>query len=212
MKIAVIGAAGKAGSAIIQEAKQRNHQVTAIVRHPEKLKERNIAVLKKDLFDLTREDLADFDVVVNAFSASAQQAELHVKAGRKLIQLLSGLTNTRLIVVGGAGSLFVDADKKVPLVDTPEFPEAFRSIATNQAKNLQDLYKTSKLNWTFLSPSAVFAIGKRTGHYTTGDDHLLVNRKGKSYVSYADYAAALVDEIERPKHQNKRFTVVSEED
>lgn len=211
MNIAIIGAAGKAGSRILEEAKKRGHQVTAIVRNPEKLADPDLAFIQKDLFDLTREDLASFDVVVNAFSAPQDKENLHVEAGRKLIQLLSGVKGTRLIVVGGAGSLYVDEAKTLRVVDTPDFPKIFFATASNQAKNLDELKATTALNWTFVSPSALFALGKRTGHYKTGKDHLLTNSEGKSYVSYEDYAAAVVDEIEKPEHFNERFTVVSEE-
>jgi putative NADH-flavin reductase len=211
MNIAIIGAAGKAGSCIAQEAIRRGHQVTAIVRHPDKLTDPNLHFIQKDLFDLTRDDLTTFDVVINAFSAPFGKEELHVKAGRKLIKLLTGISQTRLIIVGGAGSLFVDKDKKIRVIDTPDFPDIFKATASNQAKNLEDLQNTTNLNWTFLSPSAIFALGKRTGHYKTGKDHLLINTSGKSFVSYEDYAAAVIDEVEAPKHIKERFTVVSEE-
>ncbi|SFG20749.1 NAD(P)-dependent oxidoreductase [Sporolactobacillus nakayamae] len=211
MNIAIIGAAGKAGSRIAQEAIKRGHQVTAIVRHPDKLDDTSLNIIQKDLFDLTRGDLAAFDAIVNAFSAPFGQEDLHVKAGRKLIELVTGLSQTRLIVVGGAGSLFVDKDQKTRVIDTPDFPDIFKATASNQAKNLEELQETTDLNWTFISPSAVFALGKRTGHYRTGKDQLLLNNTGKSYVSCEDYAAALIDEIEAPKHVRERFTVVSEE-
>ncbi|WP_100486076.1 NAD(P)-dependent oxidoreductase [Sporolactobacillus pectinivorans] len=208
MKIAIIGAAGKAGSRILKEASDRGHQVTAIVRHPEKV-DKNIPYLQKDILELTRSDLEPFDVVVNAFSAPAGRGNIHIEAGRVLIRALSG-TDTRLIVVGGAGSLYVDEAETVRLIDTPEFPKQFFEAASKQTKNLEELQQSENLNWTFLSPSAMFALGKRTGHYKTGHNRLLVNSDGKSYVSYEDYAAALVDEMEHPEHLNERFTVVSE--
>lgn len=211
MNIAIIGAAGKAGSRIAQEAVKRGHQVTAIVRHPDQLADSNLSFIQKDLFELTRGDLTAYDVVINAFSPLSGKEDLHVKAGRKLIELVTGISGTRLIIVGGAGSLFVDKDKKTRVIDTPEFPDIFKATASNQAKNLEDLQATNDLNWTFISPSATFALGKRTGHYKTGKDHLLLNGSGKSYVSYEDYAAAVIDEIEAPKHLKERFTVVSEE-
>lgn len=210
MKISVIGASGKAGSRILKEALSRGHDVTAIVRQPDKLDVPDIPVIKKDIFDLKKEDLEPFDVVVNAFGAPFGQEHLHVEAGRVLINALNGSKHTRLIVVGGAGSLYVDEAKTTLLVDIAEFPKEVLPTASNQAKNLEDLKASHDLTWTFVSPSAIFAIGKRTGHYKTGKDQLLFNSKGDSYVSYEDFAAAVVDEIDNPKHLNERFTVVSE--
>lgn len=208
--IAVIGATGKAGSRILKEALDRGHQVTAFVRDASKLENKSIPVVEKDVFDISTADLKPFDVVVNAFGAPFGQEHLHVDAGNALIKAIKGAPDTRLIVVGGAGSLFVDEAKTVRLVDTPEFPDFVRPTATNQGKNLDILQQTEGIQWTFISPSANFALGSRTGTYQTGKDQLLVNSKGESYVSYEDYAVAVVDEIEQPKHINERFTVVSE--
>ncbi|MFC7394807.1 NAD(P)-dependent oxidoreductase [Scopulibacillus cellulosilyticus] len=210
MKIGVIGATGKAGSRILKEAVNRGHDVTAIVRHASKITDKNTEVLEKDVFNLTSEDLKSFDVIVNAFGAPAGQEHLHVDAGRVLIQALKEAPNTRLIVVGGAGSLFVDEEKTTRVMETPEFPKEFLQTAQNQGKNLEDLQQSNSISWTFISPSAIFMPGKRTGSYKTGKDHLLVNSIGESYVSMEDYAIAVVDEIEKPEHLNKRFTVVSE--
>lgn len=210
MKIGVIGATGKAGSRIAAEAKSRGHEVTAIVRNAAKLEDKSLSVLEKDVFHLTSEDLKVFDVVVNAFGAPLGQEHLHVDAGRVLIEAIKGTVHTRLIVVGGAGSLYVDEAKTVKVIDTPDFPDFVKPTAANQAKNLEDLQKSEGIKWTFVSPSAIFAIGKRTGAYQTGKDNLLVNSKGESYVSYEDFAVAIVDEIEHPKHLNERFTVGSE--
>lgn len=208
--IAVIGATGKAGSRIVEEALQRGHEVTAIVRNASKLDNKHVSVVEKDIFDLKAEDLQQFDVVVNAFAAPSGQEQLHVDAGNVLIEALKGAKATRLIVVGGAGSLYVDEAKTVRVMDTPDFPALFLPTASNQGKNLDILLGTEGVNWTFLSPSANFALGKRTGSYQTGVDQLLINSKGESYVSYEDFAVAVVDEIEHPRHLNQRFTVVSE--
>ncbi|MGX2961458.1 NAD(P)-dependent oxidoreductase [Peribacillus sp. JNUCC 23] len=211
MKIGIIGATGKAGSRIAKEALERNHEVTAIVRDAAKLQVEGVAILEKNVFDLTTDDVKGFDVVVNAFGAPFGEEHLHVDVGNVLIEVLKGAPNTKLFVVGGAGSLFVDPDKKVRVIDTPDFPDMFKPTASNQGKNLEILQGTDSIAWTFLSPSALFAVGKRTGTYQAGKDHLLVNSKGNSYVSYEDYAVAVLDELENPKHVNERFTVVSEE-
>jgi uncharacterized protein len=211
MKIGVIGATGKSGTLIVKEALERGHEVTAIVRNASKVKETNVKVLEKDLFDLTSDDLKVFDVVVNAFSAAPGEENLHVAAGKVLIKALEKNLNTRLIVVGGAGSLFVDEEKTLRLFDTSDFPEAYLATAKNMGKNLMELQSATDIKWTYISPSAFFdSQGKRTGNYVTGKDQLMVNSKGQSYISYPDYAIAILDEIEKPKYINERFTVVSE--
>ncbi len=210
MKIGIIGASGKVGSLILKEAVSRGHQVTAIVRDKSKLKDTNIAVIEKNILDLTQDDVQQFEVVVNAFGAPLGEEQAHVDAGHALIEVLKG-TNTRSIVVGGAGSLYVDENKTIQLVDTPEFPDIYKQTAKGQGRNLEELQQTEGLTWTFISPSAHFDVeGKRTGSYKLGKDHLLVNSKGESYISYSDYAIAVVDEIENPQHINERFTVVGE--
>lgn len=211
MKIGIIGATGKAGNLILKEALKRGHEVTAIVRNSQKIEKLDIPVLEKDIFSLSSADLAPFDAVVNAFGVPPEKADQHIEAGRLLIELLKATPETRLIVVGGAGSLFVDEARTTRLAETPEFPEAFKSIANGQAQNLADLEASEGIHWTFLSPAAFFdSEGRRTGRYQKGDDGFIVNSKGKSYISYADYAIALVDEIESGEHKNRRFTVVSE--
>lgn len=209
MKIGVIGATGKAGNRILTEANKRNHDVTAIVRDASKLKQKDIPAIVGDVFDLKTEDVQDFDVVINAFGAPFGKEELHVTAGRHLIDIFSPI-DTRLIVVGGAGSLYVDDEQTTKLIDTPEFPKEFVPTAANQAQNLEDL-QASAVNYTFVSPSAVFdPDGNRTGNYILGTDKLLVNNDGDSYVSYADFAVALLDEVETPAFEKQRFTVASD--
>lgn len=207
MKIGIIGATGKAGQFITKEAIEKGFDVTAIVRNASKLSQ-EIPAIEKEVFTLTKEDVQAFDVVVNAFGAPIGEEHLHVEAGKHLIDIFTGI-DTKLIVVGGAGSLFVDTEKTTRVVDTPDFPDFVIPTAANQFQNLKDL-QASSIHWTFVSPSAFFdPEGPRTGNYTLGTDFLLVNEQGESYVSYADFAVALVDEIANPKHENKRFTVGS---
>lgn len=211
MKIAIIGASGKAGQEIVKEAVLRGHEVTAIVRDASKLQDQSVQVIQKDVFELQAEDLKGFDAVVNAFGAPGGQEHLHIEAGQALIKALKGAPSTRLIVVGGAGSLFVDPALTTRLYETPEFPAIYLETARSQGQNLVDLQQSEGVQWTFVSPSAFFdPAGKRTGKYTAGQDQLLVNSEGNSYISYADYAIAIIDELEQPKHQNRRFTVVGE--
>lgn len=210
MNIGIIGASGKVGSLILKEAVNRGHQVTAIVRDQKKITDANVAVVKKNILELTQEDVKPFDVIVNAFGAPLGEEQVHVDAGHALIEALKG-TDTRAIIVGGAGSLYVDEDKTLRVMDTADFPDIFKPTAKGQGRNLEELQATTDITWTFISPSAMFdAEGKRTGAYQVGKDHLLVNSKGESYISYADYAIAVVDEIEKPQHVNERFTVVGE--
>ncbi|MBG9775110.1 NAD(P)-dependent oxidoreductase [Brevibacillus laterosporus] len=210
MKIAIIGATGRAGKLIMQEAVQRGHEVTAIVRDASKLDQnQKVAVLQKDVFDLTTQDLNKFDVVVNSFGAKPGEEHLHVDAGNVLIEALKNAPQTKLFVVGGAGSLFVDEAKTVRLYETPEFPKEYLATATNQGKNLEILKQSNLPQWTFLSPSAMFEPGERTGRYQKGEENLLVNAKGESSISMDDYAIAVLDELENPHFVNKRFTVAS---
>lgn len=211
MKIGIIGATGKVGTKVLQEATRRGHEVTAIVRNAAKLNHSDVKVIEKDIFNLTTDDIKDLDVVVNAFGAPLGEEEAHVEAGRALIALLKDI-DTRAIIVGGAGSLFVDEAQTTRVVDTPDFPEVVKPTAKGQGRNLQDLKDSEGITWTFVSPSAEFdAEGKRTGSYTSGKDQLLVNSQGNSYISYADYAIAIVDEAENADHINERFTVVGEQ-
>ncbi|OWR32978.1 hypothetical protein CDO73_00265 [Saccharibacillus sp. O23] len=211
MKIAVIGATGKAGNLIVQEAKSRGHEVTAFVRSASKFNEEGVAVVEKDVLSLTSEDVQGFDAVVNAISMPPGQESGHVEAGRKLIEAFKGAPESRLIVVGGAGSLYVDDAKTTRLVDTPDFPDLYKPTASNQGQNLLDLQASEGLKWTFVSPAAFFdAEGARTGSYQAAGDVLTVNAAGDSYISYPDYAIAIVDEIENAEHVNERFSVVGE--
>ncbi len=125
------------------------------------------------------------------------------------MEALSG-TATRLIVVGGAGSLFVDREQTTRLADTPDFPEAYLPTAKSQTLNLIDLEQTTDLHWTFVSPAAFFdPEGERTGTYQLASDVLTVNAAGDSYISYADYAVAIADEVEHNRHDKERISVVS---
>lgn len=207
MKIAVIGANGKAGKLIVKEAVQQGLDVTAIVRHPNQSAAQH--VLEKDLFDLTKADLQSFDVVVDAFGVwGTDKQEQHQTSLKHLCDALSG-TQVRLIVVGGAGSLYLDQAHTQQLVDAPNFPDAYKPTASNMAQALKALRQRQDINWTYLSPAADFQPeGERTGKYQLGGEEFTVNAQGESVISYADYALALVDEIVKPQHLKQRFCVV----
>ncbi|WP_285767043.1 NAD(P)-dependent oxidoreductase [Peribacillus sp. SI8-4] len=211
MRIGIIGASGKVGSLIMKEAKDRGMDVTAIVRNASRITETNVHVLEKDIFALTGPDLTSFDVVVNTYKAPEGEEHLYVDAGRVLVKALKEAPQTKMIVVGGAGSLFVDETNTTRLMDTPDFPNFVYPTASNAAKQLEELQKTDSIAWTYISPAGFFdPEGKRTGSYRTGKDHVILNGKGQSYISYADYAIAVVDEIENPQHINERFTLIGE--
>ncbi|AOZ92840.1 NAD(P)-dependent oxidoreductase [Paenibacillus crassostreae] len=208
MNIAVVGASGRIGSRIVGEALSRGHHVTAVVRDSKKVEQFNdIAVIEKDIFEITNE-LQAFEVVVSAYGTKFGEEHLHIDANNKLIELLHEAPNTRLIVVGGAGSLLVD-DQGTRVLDTPGFPDFALPTAKNQGEALTLYLADQVIDWTFLSPAAEIEPGTRSGQYQSGKDHLLVNTEGRSYISMEDYAVAVLDEIEQPKHRKERFTVAS---
>ncbi|NUF28016.1 hypothetical protein GA0061081_104162 [Gilliamella bombicola] len=211
MKIAVIGASGKTGQLLVKEAISRGHDVTAIVRKASQQLDPKATVMIKDLFELTYTDLKPFDVIIDAFGTWALESlPLHQTSLKHLTDILSGKTN-RLLVVGGAGSLYVNPQHSLRLVDAPDFPDAFKPLATNMAKALDALRTCDDVQWTYLSPAIEFnADGERTGHYILGGEEVLFNSKGKSQISYADYAIAMIDEAEKAKHIKQRFTVATE--
>lgn len=208
MKVAIIGASGKAGKLIMNEALERGYDVTAIVRNKSKIDNTKVNIIEKDLFSLTKDDIKGFDVLVSAFGVwEEKELDKHSLSMEYLCKILSN-TNIRLIVVGGAGSLYIDKNKK--LMDSENFQEIFKPLANNMSKAFDILRNKKDVVWTYISPSADFsADGERTGEYNIGHDELCFNSKGESYISYADYAIALVDEIGNKKYLNQRITVVS---
>ena len=210
MNIAVIGANGKTGSLVVKEALKRGHNVTAIVRDKNKVN-KELSVIEKEIANLTKEDLEKFDVIVNAFGIwEESKFDLHSVYTKHLCDLLSG-TPIRLIIVGGGGSLYVDSSHTTQAYDTPEFPDIYQSIARAAGKALAEVRKRDDVQWTYFSPPLEFdAEGIQTNSYIVGGEELIFNKDGRSYISYPDYAIALVDEIDTPKHIKKRFTVISE--
>lgn len=209
MKLAVVCANGKAGQKIVKEAVERGLDVTAVVRE----ENRTVAqkVLQKDLFDLTRDDLSGFDVVVDAFGAWTEETlPQHSTSLQHLCDILSG-TDTRLLVVGGAGSLYTNPEHTAQVMDGPDFPDAFKPLAKAQGKALEELRERQDVRWTFLSPAGDFQVeGARTGKYILGGEELTLNAKGESVICYADYAIAMVDEATQGNHIQQRISVVEE--
>jgi len=200
MKIALIGASGNAGSQILAELSRRGHQITAIARHPEKIAALpGVTPVKGDVYDAKALAalLRGHDAVASAVHFTASDPQLLLDAVRA-----AGIK--RYMVVGGAGSLEVAPGKK--LIDQPDFPEAYKAEAAGGSTFLDMLRATTDLDWTFLSPSAMFVHGERTGVFRLGEDQLLSNAQGSS-ITFEDYAIAFVDELEHPKHIRRRFTV-----
>ena len=199
-KIALIGASGNAGSRILKELSDRGHHVTAIARSPEKIATLpNVVAKKGDVFDQTglSKLLAGHDAVISSVHFTASDPVTLIEAVRA-----SGVP--RYLVVGGAGSLEIAPGQRVG--DLPDFPADYKAEATKGAEFLDLLKQETQLDWTFLSPSAEFVPGERTGKFRIGKDNLLSNEEG-SRISFEDYAIALVDEIEKPQHSRQRFTV-----
>lgn len=210
-KVAIVCAAGRQGTRLVNEAVSRGYDVTGFVRGEDKVANPKAKTIVKDLFDLTREDLAGFDVVIDAFGAWTDETlPLHRTSLKHLCDILSG-TDIRLLVVGGAGSLYVNPEHTVQVKDLESFPDAFKPLANMQGAALEDLRKRNDVKWTFLSPAGDFvADGERTGRYLLGGEEYFVNAKGESRISYADYAIAMIDEIENANNIQRRFSVIGE--
>ncbi len=207
MKIAVVCANGKAGQLITKEALQRGMEVTAVVRGENRSQAPRS--INRDVLDITPEDLKGFDAVVDAFGVwEEDKLPLHSTSLKILCDALSG-TDIRLLVVGGAGSLYLDPEHKACVADGPDFPDMFQPLAAAMARALDELRLRDDVKWTYMSPAVDFqAEGARSGEYILGGEELTLNGKGESVVSYADYAIAVVDEIIRGGHIQKRVSVV----
>ncbi|WP_354685619.1 NAD(P)-dependent oxidoreductase [Cupriavidus necator] len=201
MKIAIIGATGRVGTRLTDEALRRGHQVTAIARQASSLPAREGVTAKDvdatDTAALTAA-LSGHDVVISTARFASLNAQQVTSAVRQ-----AGVP--RLLVVGGAGSLYVAPD--VQLVDTPGFPDAYKVEALAGRDFLNALRGEQQIDWTFLSPPALFEPGERTGKFRIGKEDLLSDAAGKSWISMEDYAIAKLDEIEKPAHSRQRFTV-----
>lgn len=198
--VALIGASGNAGNRILKELSDRGHRVTGIARNPDKIARLpNVTAVAGDVVDKTAlaSLLRGHDAVISSVRFIGSDPALLIAAIRD-----AGIK--RYLVVGGAGSLEVAPGQR--LVDQPSFPAAYKGEASKGAEFLDQLRKVDDLDWTFLSPSALFTAGQRTGKFRLGKDQLLTTDSGSS-ISFEDYAIALVDELERPTHLRQRFTV-----
>ena len=201
MKIAIVGATGNVGSHLVAEAERRGHQITAIARRiDERQATERIVPMRGDISDeaALAAKLTGHDAVITATKFVRTDAA-------QLIRIVKMSEVPRWLVVGGAGSLEVAPG--VALVDTPDFPAEYRAEATAGRAFLDTLRTEREINWTFLSPSALLESGPRTDNFRLGGDQLLVDETGNSHISVADYAVAMIDELERPQHVRERFTV-----
>lgn len=207
MKIAVVAANGGVAGKVIEEAISRGFDVTAFGRRENNTKAQDY--VQKDLFDLTADDLKGFDAVVDAFGAWTEDTlEQHSTSLKHLCDILSG-TDTRLLVVGGAGSLYVNPEHTACVSDGPDFPDMFKPLASAMAKALGELRERNDVKWTYISPAGDFqADGERSGKYILGGEELTLNSRNESIISYADYAIAMIDEIEKGDHIQQRISVV----
>jgi putative NADH-flavin reductase len=209
MKIVIFGAAGRIGQRIMHEALARGHVVTAAVRDPSHL-EVTHAALRGVAADVSRaEDVArvavEQDAAVNAIGPGRSgEVGVIVASARALIAGLAVAGPRRLVVVGGAGTLEIRSG--VQRLDTPDYPEIYRPSGYAQREALA-LYRASDLDWSYLSPPVIIEPGTRSGRYRTGGDQVLFDTAGRSRISMEDYAVAIVDELERPRHLRARFTV-----
>ncbi len=211
MNIALIGASGFVGSAILNEALLKGHNVEAIVRHPDKVASREHLIAKAgDVYnaDALAILIRGFDAVISAFNPGWKNPNLYndqVKGTASIILAIKKAGVKRVLWVGGAGGLLVKPGVRV--VDAPDFPEWIKpgSLATINA--LEQLQNEPELEWSYLSPSAEMKPGKRTGAFRLGTDQLLVDVNGQSRISVEDFAVAMIDELEKPAHIRQRLTV-----
>lgn len=214
MNIALIGATGFVGTPVLAELLARGHKVTVLARNPAKIAAQpNLAVVATDALDAAQisSAVAGHDAVISAYNpgwSEPQIHNLHLQASRAIVDGVKKSGVKRLLVVGGAGSLYVAPG--VQLVDTPPFPAEYKQGALAARQALNELKTETTLDWTFVSPPIALAPGERTGNYRLGGDEVMAGSGDQpAGISVADLAVAIVDEIEAPKHVQKRFTVAS---
>lgn len=207
MKVAVVGSNGRVGSLVVKELLERNYDVVSIAKEETE----GVKTLIKDALDLTKEDLNSFDVVIDAVGGWTPETIHNITDVMNHLADLLESSNTRLIVVGGAGSLYVNKERTVTVDMGKDFPDSWKPLSNAHGKGLEKLRNSKDLKWTYISPPACNFVddGKRTGEYKLGGENLILNSNGESVISYADYALALVDVIESGKYIKERISVVS---
>lgn len=208
MRLGIIGATGRAGSLILAEAEHRGHETVALVRDRRKLTSAT-ACIEKPILELDRSDIQGLDVLVSAYGVPLGREHEHLDVTRHLLDILRG-TSTRLIVVGSAGHLFTSSTRTSRYYETELKPGPLRDGSTVLRQVTDMLAACPEVTWTYLAPAIEFRPnGPRTGTYRASDDVVLCDEKGRSQISYADYAIALIDEVEHRRHLNQLFTVAA---
>lgn len=208
-KIAIIGASGYVGTALLNEAVKRGHQVSAFVRHPEKITANaNVTAVKADVLDTNglAALLKGHDLVISAYNPGWQEADIrniHIKGSKSITEAVKKAGIKRLIAVGGAGSLEINGQQ---LVDSPEFPAEYKEGALGARQALNDLKAENTLDWSFVSPAILLVPGEATGTFRLGKDSPVFDDKGESQITVGDLAVAILDEAEQGKHIRQRFT------
>ncbi|MBX8801811.1 NAD(P)-dependent oxidoreductase [Pseudochrobactrum asaccharolyticum] len=208
-KIAIIGASGYVGTALLNEAVKRGHQVSAFVRHPEKIAaSANVTAVKADVLDTDglAALLKGHDLVISAYNPGWQEADIrniHIKGSKSISEAVKKAGIKRLIAVGGAGSLEINGQQ---LVDSPEFPAEYKEGALGARQALNDLKAEDTLDWSFVSPAILLVPGEATGTFRLGKDSPVFDDKGESKITVGDLAVAILDEAEQGKHIRQRFT------
>lgn len=212
MKIALIGASGFVGSSVLNEALQRGHNVTAIVRNPQKIsvQDKNLNVIAADIMDENNliSIIKEYDAVISSYNPGWGDPEIYnnfILGSQKIMNAVKRSGVKRFLVIGGAGSLEIEPGKQ--LVDSPEFPVEWKQGALAARELLNIIKKENELDWTFLSPAIMLYPGERTDKYRTNTDSPVFDSNGKCEISVQDLAVALIDELENPRFIKKRFTV-----
>ncbi len=205
MKVVLYGASGMIGSRILNELMTRGHHVTAVARNPDKIQASGATVLKGDVTDAASvaATAQGHDAAISAYAPPSSQPALVLDATRALLAGLEQAGVKRLLIVGGAGSLEVAPG--LQLVDAPNFPEAWKPIALAH-RDVLPVLQASSLDWTYQSPAAFIQPGERTGSFRLGARQLIADAKGESRISAEDFAVAMVDELEHPRHLRQQFT------
>lgn len=208
MKLLIVGVNGRVGSLVAKIALSRGLEVTGLGKGKNTLHLQNY--VQKDALELTKEEVSCYDVVVDAVGGWTEETIPNIsKVMIHLADLLTG-TKTRLLVVGGAGSLYVNKERTITVDMGKDFPDSWKPLSNAHGEGLKYLRESKDLNWTCISPACNFVFeGEKTGEYQLGGEDLILNSKGESVISYEDYALALVDEVMNNSHNKQRISVVS---